>query len=71
MSYVEVSRPDPAVGIILQAKVGDSVAAGAGLCALYYTDETQLTEAVQLVEDAFRLSSNQPEPRDLVLDLVQ
>jgi thymidine phosphorylase len=62
---------DPAVGIILQAKVGDSVAAGAGLCALYYTDETQLTEAVQLVEDAFRLSSNQPEPRDLVLDLVQ
>jgi pyrimidine-nucleoside phosphorylase/thymidine phosphorylase len=62
---------DPAVGIILQAKVGDSVAGGAGLCALYYTDETQLTEAVQMVEDAFRLSSNQTEPRDLGLDLVQ
>ena len=62
---------DPAVGIILQAKVGDAVAAGAGLCALYYTDETQLTEAVQLVEDAFRLSSKPSEPRELVLDLVQ
>ena len=62
---------DPAVGIILQAKVGDQVAAGQGLCALYYTDDTNLAEAVQLVEDAFRLSSTQPEPRDLVLDLVQ
>ncbi len=62
---------DPAVGIILQAKVGDAVAAGSGLCALYYTDETHLAEAVQLVEDAFRLSANPPAARDLVLDLVQ
>jgi pyrimidine-nucleoside phosphorylase/thymidine phosphorylase len=62
---------DPAVGIILQAKVGDMVQAGQGLCALYFTDDTHLAEAEQLVEDAFRLSSNQPEPRALVLDLVQ
>ena len=62
---------DPAVGVILQAKVGDAVAAGSGLCALYYTDDANLAEAVQLVEDAFRLSANQPEVRDLVLDLVQ
>ena len=62
---------DPAVGIILQAKVGDMVQAGQGLCALYYTDDANLDEAEQLVEDAFRLSSNAPEQRDLVLDLVQ
>lgn len=62
---------DPAVGIILQAKVGDMVQAGQGLCALYFTDDTHLAEAEQLVEDAFRLSSNPPEQRDLVLDLVQ
>lgn len=62
---------DPAVGIVLQAKVGDNVVAGSGLCALYYTDETNLPEAVQLVEDAFRLSASTPEPRDLVIDLVQ
>ncbi len=62
---------DPAVGIILQAKVGDSVQAGQALCALYYTDDANLPEAVQLVEDAFRLSSKAPEPRDLILDLVQ
>lgn len=62
---------DPAVGLILQSKVGDQVQAGQGLCALYYTSDTHLEEAVQLVEDAFRLSANPPEPRDLVIDLVQ
>ncbi len=62
---------DPAVGVILQCKVGDQVVEGSRLCALYYTEETRLQEAVQLVEDAFRLSSIQPEPRDLALDLVQ
>ena len=62
---------DPAVGVILQCKVGDQVVEGSRLCALYYTEEAGLQEAVQLVEDAFRLSSLQPEPRDLALDLVQ
>lgn len=62
---------DPAVGVILQSKVGDQVVAGQQLCALYYTAETHVAEAVQLVEDAFRLSANPPEPRPLILDLVQ
>ena len=62
---------DLAVGVILQSKVGDEVMAGSRLCALYYTDETNLQEGVQLVEDAFRISATQPEPVDLALDLVQ
>ena len=62
---------DPAVGVILQSKVGDQVEAGSRLCALYYTDDAKLAEAEQLVEDAFRLSAHPPEPRDLILDLVQ
>ena len=62
---------DPAVGVILQSKVGDEVMEGSRLCALYYTDETNLQDGVQLVEDAFRISAIQPEPIDLALDLVQ
>jgi thymidine phosphorylase len=62
---------DPAVGVILQSKVGHKVTAGSRLCALYYTDETRLPEAIQLVEDAFRLSATPPETHELVLDLVQ
>ena len=52
-------------------RVGDEVMEGSRLCALYYTDETNLQEGVQLVEDAFRISATQPEPVDLALDLVQ
>lgn len=62
---------DPAVGVILQSKIGDEVTEGSRLCALYYTDESHLEEGVQLVEDAFRISANPPEPIDLALDLVQ
>ena len=62
---------DPAVGVILQSKVGDEVMEGSRLCALYYADETNLQEGVQLVEDAFRISATKPEPVDLALDLVQ
>ncbi len=62
---------DPAVGIILERKVGEKVPAGGRLCTLYYTDETHLEEAAQLVEDAFHISANAAEPRELVLEVVQ
>ena len=62
---------DPAVGVVLEAKVGQQVLNGTRLCALYYNDETNLEEAQHLVEDAFRISAHEPEPRDLVLDLIQ
>ena len=47
---------DPAVGVILEVKVGQKVDAGAVLCRLYYTSEEHVEEAAQLVEDAFRIS---------------
>lgn len=62
---------DPAVGVVLEAKVGQRVLSGSRLCALYYNDEQNLEEAQQLLEDAFRISAREPEPRDLVLDLIQ
>src|SRR5450755_2060513 len=52
---------DPAVGVILEVKVGQKVDAGGVLCRLYYTREDNVDEAAQLVEDAFRISSNAPE----------
>ena len=62
---------DPAVGIILERKVGERVPAGGRLCTLYYTDETQVEDAAQLVEDAFHISATAPEPRELVLEVIQ
>ncbi|MBZ5608073.1 MAG: thymidine phosphorylase [Acidobacteriia bacterium] len=61
---------DPAVGVILEVKVGQKVEAGAVLCRVYYTSEENVEEASQQVEDAFRISSQPPEERELILEVV-
>ena len=61
---------DPAVGVILEVKIGQKVDAGGVLCRLYYTSDERVEEAAQLVEDAFRISSTTPEERALILEVV-
>jgi pyrimidine-nucleoside phosphorylase/thymidine phosphorylase len=61
---------DPAVGVILEAKIGDKVEAGSVLCRLYYTREEGVDEAADMVEDAFRISSQKPDERELILEVV-
>ena len=61
---------DPAVGVILEVKTGHRVDAGGVLCRLYYTNEANVDEAAELIEDAFRISANAPEERDLILEVV-
>ncbi len=61
---------DPAVGVILEVKIGQKVDKDAVLCRVYYTSEEHVEEAAQLVEDAFRISSSAPEERALILEVV-
>jgi pyrimidine-nucleoside phosphorylase len=61
---------DPAVGIILEVKVGEKVDAGSVLCRLYYTREDGVEEAAAMVEDAFRISAQKPDERELILEVV-
>src|SRR5437879_4568016 len=61
---------DPAVGVILEVKVGQKVDAGGVLCRLYYTKDERVEEAAQMVEDAFRISATAPEERELILEVV-
>ncbi|HMD49383.1 MAG TPA: thymidine phosphorylase [Bryobacteraceae bacterium] len=61
---------DPAVGVILEVKVGQKVEAGAVLCRVYYTSDEHVEEASQQVEDAFRISATAPEERELILEVV-
>jgi pyrimidine-nucleoside phosphorylase len=61
---------DPAVGVILEVKVGQKVEAGAVLCRVYYTLEESVEEASQQIEDAFRISATAPEERELILEVV-
>jgi pyrimidine-nucleoside phosphorylase len=61
---------DPAVGIILEAKIGQKIDAGTILCRIYYTGEERLEDAAQMVEDAFRISQSAPDERSLILETV-
>jgi len=61
---------DPAVGIILEVKAGEKVDAGSVLCRLYYTKEDRVEEAAEMVEDAFRVSTQKPDERELILEVV-
>ena len=61
---------DPAVGVILEAKIGQKIDAGSVLCRIYYTREDNLEEAAQQVEDAFRISATPPDERNLILEVV-
>src|SRR5271156_2179624 len=61
---------DPAVGVILEVKVGQKIDANGVLCRLYYTGDERVEEAAQLVEDAFRISGTAPEERELILEVV-
>ncbi|HEY7212337.1 MAG TPA: thymidine phosphorylase [Bryobacteraceae bacterium] len=61
---------DPAVGVILEVKVGQKIDSGSILCRIYYTSDEHLEEAAELVEDAFRISQQPVEERDLILEVV-
>jgi len=61
---------DPAVGVILEVKTGQKVDAGGVLCRLYYTGEENVEDAAEQIEDAFHISSQPPEERELILEVV-
>ncbi len=61
---------DPAVGVILEVKVGQKIDSGSILCRIYYTSDEHVEEAATLVEDAFKISQQAVEERDLILEVV-
>jgi pyrimidine-nucleoside phosphorylase len=48
---------DPAVGLAIEVKTGDEVAAGQPLARIYWNDESRLADALPLTEGAFEISS--------------
>ncbi len=49
---------DPAVGIVLHKKAGDTVAAGEPLLTVHYNSEGRLVEACLLLEKAYRVTED-------------
>jgi pyrimidine-nucleoside phosphorylase len=61
---------DPAVGVILEVKVGQKIDAGGILCRIYHTSDEHLADASEILEDAFKISNQAVEERDLILEVV-
>lgn len=61
---------DPAVGIVLNKKLGDAVFQGETLAVLHVNSEENLSEVVKRVEGAFVISAERPELPPLIYDLI-
>ena len=61
---------DHAVGVVCLAKRGDRVAEGEPLAEVHARDEVSADRAVREVADCYRLGVEEPEPRPIVLDVL-
>ncbi|HKV27037.1 MAG TPA: thymidine phosphorylase [Candidatus Acidoferrales bacterium] len=51
---------DPAVGIVLERKVGDAVKSGDALCIVHYNAEARLPETIAMLEESFVIRAQAP-----------
>jgi pyrimidine-nucleoside phosphorylase len=65
------SRIDPAVGVVLHKKAGDSVAAGEPLATLHVNDRARLEEASALLRRAIRVGAAAPAPGPLIDSVLE
>lgn len=61
---------DPAVGLLLERKVGDRVSAGDVLAVLHVNDETNLPAAVERLQRCYVTAAQAPLPRPLVAERI-
>lgn len=62
---------DPAVGIVLQRKVGDAVTAGEPLATIHYNQESRARGARQLIEASYEIVDSPPSTkRPLILKVI-
>ena len=57
---------DPAVGIYVEKKRGDKVAAGETLCRVHWNDERRLREALPMIKNAYEIRNRPRKARPLV-----
>ena len=62
---------DPAVGITIEAKRGDRIAAGDPLAVVAWNDPTRRDACLEMLAGAWRISATPPEPRPLFLGEVR
>jgi pyrimidine-nucleoside phosphorylase len=63
-------RIDPAVGIVLEKKVGDAVKSGEVLCTVHYNAEARLQEALSLLRESFVIQPQSPPGAPLIRRVI-
>ena len=61
---------DPAVGIVINKKLGDKIKKGESLALLHYNSEDKLAEAYKKLQDAYLISSKRPKKRQLIRRII-
>lgn len=62
---------DPAVGVELLHKVGDTVAAGEPLAILHHRDGRGLPEAQKRIHAAYKLGERAPTPQPMIFEVIR
>ena len=57
---------DPAVGLVMEKKLGDAVQAGETLCTVHYNSDARLRESLGLLARSFAIGPQRPLPPALV-----
>ncbi len=61
---------DPAVGLVVHKKVGDSVAAKEPLCTIYHNSEARAERARELIEASYQLEDSPPKKKRPLIQRV-
>jgi pyrimidine-nucleoside phosphorylase len=61
---------DPAVGLVLEKKIGDKVEAGENLCTIHYNQDARLVPAVRLLSESFEIGDSASARTPLVLKII-
>jgi len=61
---------DPAVGVVLEKKVGDEVKAGSALCTIHFNSEERKGEALAMLGGSFVIGPKKPAVRPLVRRII-
>ena len=61
---------DPAVGLEIEKKIGDSLRAGDVLCSVHYNSDARLAEVVGLLERSFEIDETAPPAKPLVRRII-
>lgn len=62
---------DPAVGLVMQKRLGDKVTMDEPLCVMYVNDLSKLDSAKEMFYSALEISDKKPEYRPMVYDVVR